>query len=80
MKYISMKMEPKGRMPVAAMITLGLVYQGPRGMGRAMELTRQGKSALPAQCLLVGWGGGGGGYRVRLIGVRRPFLPARSAF
>ena len=49
MKYISMKIEPNGRMPVAAMITPGWVYHGPKGIGLAMLLTRQGKSPFPAQ-------------------------------
>jgi len=47
-KYISMKMEPKGRMPAAGMTNVGSAYQGAMGMGLGMLLTRQGGSNLPA--------------------------------
>jgi hypothetical protein len=32
-KYISIKIEPKGRMPAAGMMKLGSAYQEDRGMG-----------------------------------------------
>ena len=49
--YISMKMEPKGRIPDAGITNMGSAYQGATGIGRGMLLTRQGMSLLPAQCL-----------------------------
>ena len=33
MKYISMKMDPKGNTPAAGMMKLGSAYHGARGMG-----------------------------------------------
>ena len=50
MKYISMKMEPKGRMPVIAMITSGLLDHDLFEIGRGNMFTRHGNSALGAQC------------------------------
>lgn len=48
MKYISMKMDPKGRSPPRTEITSGVRYHFFAGMGRGMDLTRQGLSGAPA--------------------------------
>jgi hypothetical protein len=49
MKYISMKMEPKGSTPEASTTNRGLLYQGCCGIGRGMLLTLQGGSYLPEE-------------------------------
>ena len=46
MKYISMKMDPKGRRPPMRAITLGRRYHFLWGMGEGMRFTRQGLSGL----------------------------------
>ena len=49
MKYISMKMDPKGSRPPMMAMTWGVRYHFFRGMGRAMVFTRQGLSGVPLQ-------------------------------
>ena len=47
MKYISMKMDPKGRIPAAGIRKEGVQYQAAAGTGRGMLFTRHGGSYLP---------------------------------
>lgn len=71
MKYISMKMDPKGSSPPAATIMAGLRYHWRLGMGDGMRFTlssvREGGSAAPGTQCEGGWwwcgmeGGDGGG-------------------
>jgi hypothetical protein len=42
MKYVSMKIEPKGRKPAMRQTKSGEAYHGRSGMGRGMGLTRTG--------------------------------------
>ena len=49
MKYISMKMEPKGSRPPMAAMTGGRRYQARPGMGDGMRFTRHGLSGAPFQ-------------------------------
>ena len=55
MKYISMKMEPKGSRPPIRAITLGCRYHFFAGMGEGMRFTRQGLSGWPAQLRPTTW-------------------------
>mmetsp|Transcript_9293 Transcript_9293/g.13672 ORF Transcript_9293/g.13672 Transcript_9293/m.13672 type:complete len:85 (-) Transcript_9293:97-351(-) len=48
MKYISMKMDPKGRMPEKSTTAVGLVYHFPSGIGLLKLFTLQGKSPTTA--------------------------------
>ena len=47
MKYISMKMEPNGRIPVAAIIATGEKYHFFGGIGRGQPCTRVGAVPTP---------------------------------
>ena len=49
MKYISMKMDPKGSRPPMRAITLGLRYHCRSGMGEGIRFTLQGLSGSPFQ-------------------------------
>ena len=49
MKYISMKMEPKGNRPPMRAMTRGRRYQARAGTGLGMRFTRQGLSGNPFQ-------------------------------
>ena len=49
MKYISMKMEPKGRRPPMSAMTVGCRYHCRAGMGDGMRFTRHGLSGSPFQ-------------------------------
>ena len=49
MKYISMKMEPKGNRPPMRAMTRGRRYQARAGTGLGMRFTRQGLSGSPFQ-------------------------------
>ena len=49
MKYISMKMDPKGRIPAAGIKKEGVQYHAAAGTGLGMLFTRQGGSYLPIQ-------------------------------
>ena len=49
MKYISMKMEPKGSRPPMAAMTGGRRYQARPGTGLGMRFTRHGLSGTPFQ-------------------------------
>ncbi len=51
MKYISIKMEPNGRIPAAGIMNAGLQYHTAIGIGRGILFTRHGGSYLPIQCL-----------------------------
>jgi len=48
-KYISIKMDPKGRMPPRMTMTHDSKYHFFSGMARGIGLTRHGKSGLPDQ-------------------------------
>jgi hypothetical protein len=45
--YISIKIEPKGNIPLAKMITLGSMNHFFSGIGRGTAFVRQGLSATP---------------------------------
>ena len=49
MKYISMKMDPKGSRPPMRAITVGLRYHCRSGMGEGIRFTLQGLSGSPFQ-------------------------------
>ena len=49
MKYISMKMDPKGSSPPMRAITQGRRYHCRSGMGEGILLTLQGLSGIPFQ-------------------------------
>ena len=49
MKYISMKMEPKGSRPPMSAMTLGRRYHWRSGMGDGILFTRHGLSGSPFQ-------------------------------
>lgn len=49
MKYISMKIDPKGSTPAAGMTKTGLQYHELSGIGRGMLFTLHGGSYLPFQ-------------------------------
>lgn len=49
MKYISMKMDPKGSSPPMSAIIQGLRYQWRSGMGEGILLTLHGLSGSPFQ-------------------------------
>lgn len=49
MKYISMKMEPKGSRPPMSAMTSGCRYHCRAGMGDGMRFTRHGLSGSPFQ-------------------------------
>lgn len=51
MKYISMKMEPKGSRPPMRAMMLGCRYHFLAGIGLGMRLTLHGLSGCPAQFL-----------------------------
>ena len=48
MKYISMKIDPKGRRPPAATIAAGVRYHALGGTGEGMRFTRHGWSGADA--------------------------------
>ena len=48
-KYISMKIEPKGRIPPSMMITIGSINHFFSGIGRGTALTLHGASGVPAR-------------------------------
>lgn len=49
MKYISIKIEPNGKIPDTGIIKLGSAYHGATGIGLGIVLTRHGGSYLPIQ-------------------------------
>lgn len=48
-KYISIKIDPKGRIPPSMIITNGSINHFFSGIGRGTAFTRQGASGVPAK-------------------------------
>lgn len=49
MKYISMKIDPNGRIPPSIIITMGSMNHFFSGIGRGTAFTRHGASGVPAK-------------------------------